>query len=69
MEHNFPTEVQLFELYRFLVLLRNDNIYWHSIEPRGSRIMIKLEPQKGEFDVRIFYVYEDGEVKPDEFRN
>ena len=68
-ENHFPTEEQLFGLYRFLVLLRNDNMYWSSIEPRGDRIIIKIEPPKGDFDLRVFYVYEDGEVKPDEFRD
>ena len=68
-ERHYQTDEQLFGLYRFLVLLRNDNIFWHAIESRGDRIMIKLEPQKGDFDLRIFYVYEDGEVKPDEFRD
>lgn len=68
MEHDFPTEEQLFGLYRFLVLLRNDNIYWYSIEPRGDRIIIKAEPPKGENEIRIFYITGDGEVKDDDFR-
>lgn len=65
----FPTEEQLFALYRFLVFLRNDNMYWHSIEPRGDRILVKVEEPKGEIDLRMFYIYADGEVKPDEFRD
>ena len=65
----FPTEEQLFGLYRFLVLLRYDDLYWSSIEPKGDIIVVKVEPQKGDFDLRIFYVHEDGEVKPDEFRD
>ena len=64
----FPTEEQLFGLYRFLVLLRNDNMYWHSIEPRGDRIIIKAEPPKSEFEIRIFYINKNGEVKDDDFR-
>lgn len=65
---NFPTEEQLFGLYRFLVLLRNDNMYWHSIEPRGDRIMVKAEPPKGEFEIRIFYITNYGKVEDDDFR-
>ena len=69
MEHDYPTEEQLFGLYRFLVLLRNGNIYWHAIEPRGDRIIVKTEPPKGDFDLRIFYVRENREVDPDDFRD
>lgn len=65
----FPTEEQLFGLYRFLVLLRSDRLFWHAIEPRGDRILIKVEEPRGEIDLRVFYVYEDGEVKPDDFRD
>ena len=68
IENNSPTEEQLFGLYRFLVLLRNDNIYWHAIEPRGDRIIVKAEPPKSENEIRIFYINEDGEVKDDDFR-
>lgn len=65
----FPTEEQLFGLYRFLVLLRNDQMYWHEIRMNGDTIMLKVEPPKGDFDLRIFYVYTDGEVDDDGFRN
>ena len=64
----YQTEEQLFGLYRFLVLLRNDKIYWHSIEPRGDRIIVKSEPPKGENEIRIFYINKNGEVKDDDFR-
>ena len=64
----YPTEEQLFGLYRFLVLLRNSGIFWFSIEMRGDRILIKAEEPKGEIDIRIFYIHENGEVKPDDFR-
>ncbi len=67
-EPDFPTEEQLFGLYRFLVLLRNDNIYWYSIEPRRDRIIVKAEPPKSENEIRIFYINKDGEVKDDDFR-
>ena len=65
---HFPTEEQLFGLYRFLVLLRNDNMYWISIEPRRDRIIVKAEPPKSEFEIRIFYIDKNGEVKDDDFR-
>ncbi len=65
----YPTEEQLFSLYRFLVFLRNGGIFWFSIEMRGDRILVKAEEPKGEIDIRIFYVYENGEVKPDDFRD
>ena len=68
MEHDYPTEEQLFGLYRFLVLLRNGNIYWHAIEPRGDRIIVKAEPPKSENEIRIFYIDKNGEVKDDDFR-
>ena len=65
----YPTEEQLFGLYRFLVFLRNSDIFWFSVEMRGDRILVKAEEPKGEIDIRIFYVYESGEVKPDDFRD
>lgn len=43
-------------------------MYWHSIEPRGDRIMVKAEPPKGEFEIRIFYVNKYGKVEDDDFR-
>ena len=65
----YPTEEQLFGLYRFLVFLRNSDIFWFSVEMRGDRILIKVEEPKGEIDLRFFYVKPDGEVKPNEFRD
>ena len=65
----YPTEEQLFGLYRFLVLLRNSGIFWFSVEMRGDRILVKAEEPKGEIDLRFFYVNSKGEVKPDEFRD
>ena len=69
IERYYPTEEQLFGLYRFLTLLKNDKMYWHEIVMRGSTIKIKTEPPKGDFDLRVFYIYEDGEVDPDDFRD
>ena len=68
LDRYYQTEEQLFGLYRFLVLLRNDNIYWHAIEPRGDRIIVRPEPPKGENEIRIFCIHKDGEVKDDDFR-
>lgn len=44
-------------------------MYWHEIRMNGDTIMLKVEPPKGDFDLRIFYVYTDGEVDDDGFRN
>ena len=68
IDRYYQTEEQLFGLYRFLVLLRNDKIYWYSIEPRRDRIIVKSELPKGENEIRIFYINKDGEVKDDDFR-
>lgn len=67
-EIDFPSEIQLLSLYRFLMLLKNGNIYWHAIEPRGDRILIKAEPPEGEIEIRIFYIETNGEVNDDGFR-
>ena len=69
IERYYPTDEQLFGLYRFLTLLRNDKMYWHEIKMQGGTIKLKVEPPRGDFDLRIFYVYEDGEVDDDGFRN
>ncbi len=68
MERFYPTEEQLFGLYRFLTLLKNDKLYWHSIKLQGDIIVLKVEPSKGEIDLRIFFVYKNGEVDNDGFR-
>lgn len=65
----FQTEEQLFGLYRFLVLLRRDKIYWHKIEPSGDKIKVVVEPLKGEIDLRLFFVKENGEVISYEFQD
>lgn len=50
----FPTEKQLFGLYRFLTMLKNDKLYWFEIKPSNDTIMIKTDPLKGEIDTRVF---------------
>ena len=65
----YQTEEQLFGLYRFLVLLRNDKIYWHEVVPSGDKIKVIVEEQKGEFDLKVFYLHENGEAYPDDFRD
>ena len=69
IERFYPTEEQLFKLYSLLTFFKNDKMYWHNIWMSGATIVIKVEPQKGEIDTRIFYIYEDGEVDPDDFRD
>lgn len=63
----YPNEEQLFKLYGFLTFLKNDRMYWHNIWISGSTIVIKVEPQKGELDIRIFNIFENGEVDGDGF--
>ena len=67
IERDYPTEVQLFKLYDFLTFLKNSKIYWHNIWMSEDIIKIKVEPQKGEFDIRIFNIYQDGGLNDDEF--
>ena len=68
IERYYPTEAQLFKLYDFLTFLKKGKIYWHSIWTSGDIIKIKVEPQKGEFDIRIFNIYQDGGLDDDEFK-
>ncbi len=67
MERYYPTEEQLFGLYRFLTMLKNDKLYWIEIKPNSGRIMVKTEPLKGEIDIRVFYVQTNGKVDDDGF--
>ena len=69
IERYYPTEEQLFGLYRFLTVLKNDKMYWHEIKISGDTILLKVEPQKGEIDLRIFYVYPNGRVDSNEWWN
>ena len=69
IERYYPTEEQLSRLHSFLIFLKNDKMFWRTIEMRGGTIVIKAEPPKGEIDIRVFYIYEDGEVDGDDFRN
>ena len=63
-----PTKEQLIGLHRLLMFLCNSNIEWHSIGSRGGKIVVKTEPPKGEIDIRVFKIDEDGRVDDDEFR-
>ena len=65
----YPTEAQLFSLYRFLVLLRNDQMYWHNVEPWSGKIKIKVEPADGDFEVRIFKIDSEGRIDSNEFKD
>ena len=69
MERYYPSDEQLFKLYSLLTFFKNDKIYWHNIWMNGSTIVIKTDPQKGEIDTRIFYIYEDGRSDIDEWEN
>ena len=69
IERYYPTDEQLFKLYSLLTFFKNDKLYWHKIWMSGDTIKIKTEPQKGEIDTRIFYVYEDGRSDIDEWGN
>lgn len=62
-ERYYPSEEQLFKLYTFLTLLKNDRLYWFEIRLSGDTIIIKTEPSKGDFDIRIFYINSDGGVR------
>ena len=68
IERYYTTEEQLFGLYRFLTLLKNDKLYWHEIRMSGDTIVLKVEPPKGEIDLRIFFVSATGKVDDDGFR-
>lgn len=66
-EKHFPTEEQLFGLYRLLTLLKNSELFWFEIKYKGDKIIIKVEPQKSEIDIRVFYIFKTGEVDDDGF--
>lgn len=66
-ERYYPSEEQLFKLYTFLTLLKNDKLYWFAIKMYGDTIVIKTEPPKGEIENRIFYIYSDGRLDENEF--
>ena len=69
LDRHYPPLQQLAGLQRLLIFLSNDRMYWHKISISGDTIVIKTEPPKGEFDTRIFYVYEDGRLDDDGFRD
>ena len=69
IERYYPPYEQLLGLHKLLAFLSMAKIYWHEIWTSGDIIKIKTEPLKGDFDLRVFYVYEDGEVDDDGFRD
>ncbi|OGI20492.1 MAG: hypothetical protein A3B68_03130 [Candidatus Melainabacteria bacterium RIFCSPHIGHO2_02_FULL_34_12] len=68
-ERHYPPKDQIAGLSKLLTFLSNDKIYWHEIWINGDTIVVKTEPPKGENDLRIFYIYEDGELDNDGFRD
>ena len=68
IERYYPPYEQLLGLHKLLAILSSGKIYWHDIEMRGETILIRTDPLKGEFDLRIFYIFKDGEVDNDDFR-
>ena len=69
IERSYPPYEQLLGLHKLLTFLSSAKIYWHEIWTSGDIIKIKTEPLKGDFDLRVFYVYEDGEIDDDGFRD
>ena len=67
VERYYPSDEQLFKLYNLLNFLKSGKIYWHKITISGGTIVIRLEPLKGEIDLRIIYISENGEVEEDGF--
>ncbi len=67
-ERYYPNDEQLFRLYNLLTFLKKIKRYWHDITVWGSTIMIKTEPPKGEIDLGIFRIYQDGRIDDDDFR-
>lgn len=63
-----PTEEQLFKLHTFLSLLRKDKLFWREVKISGDTIAIKMDPPKGEIDIRVFYIYSDGRFDEDGFQ-
>ena len=68
IERYYPPYEQLLGLHKLLAFLSSAKIYWHEIWTSGDIIKIKVEPQKGEFDIRIFNIYQDGGLDDDEFK-
>lgn len=65
----FPTNEQLFGLYSLLTFLQKGRIYWFDIHLIGSIIKIKAEPPKGEIDLQIYHVDQNGRCEIDEWEN
>lgn len=60
-----PTKEQLYKLLSFL---HNSNIEWHQISISRGKIVVKAEPPRGEIEIRILHILEDGRIDDDEFR-
>lgn len=67
-ERYYPSNEQLFRLYNLLTFLKTIKRYWHEIVIWGSTILIKTEPPKGEIDLGVFRIYQDGRIDEDGFR-
>ena len=63
-----PTKEQLLGLHRLLNFMCDSNMEWHSISIRECKIMVKAEPPKGDIDIRIIYVLDNGRIDDDGFR-
>ncbi len=68
-QKHYPKPEQISGLSNLLNFLGADKIYWRKIELNGSTIVVKCEPPKGDIDLRVFYVNEDGRVEDDGFRD
>ncbi len=68
LERHYPPYEQLMGLHYLLAFLSNAKIHWHEVWTSGDIIKIKTEPPKGDFDLRIFYIYKNGKVDSDGFR-
>ena len=63
-----PTKKQLLGLHNLLNFLCDAEIKWHNIYVSSGRIAVKTEPLKGDFDIRIFKINEEGGIDDYEFR-
>lgn len=67
-ENHYPNKDQLAGLNRLLTFLSDNEIYWFEIKVKGDIIVVKTEPPKGDFEIRVFKVGIDGRVDDDGFR-
>lgn len=64
----YPTRKQISSLNNLLIFLASVHICWFRIELKGDTILIKADPPKGEIDIRIIEINEDGGYDDDGFR-